>query len=393
MPTTQVLARATASHQTSEVSGVLRHNQPILTYDIGFLGGGQLARMSIMAAQRMGLTCISLDPGEDTPASQIAPSVVGKLDDPHAVAKIMQSARGVTLENEFIWAHVIEEGLRIAGRTSDCILPGTETLAVIQDKFLQRKRYHERGVASPVAVEVDEAVATFGFPFVLKSRFGGYDGKGTRYARSKEEFESHRPLFAQGGWFAEAFVPFKRELAVMVCRSRTQELTFPTMETQQVNHVCDLVFPTDCDASQVALDAVRAVDGYGLFGVELFECHDGSIQVNEIAPRPHNSGHYTLDWGGMSQFEAHVRLVAGLELPPIVGQPTAMVNLLGQEGAKDFRDAIRKTLAEIPQAKVHWYGKAEAKPGRKMGHINVTGEGAAEIAKKAQALFYSAWVE
>jgi 5-(carboxyamino)imidazole ribonucleotide synthase len=144
------------------------------------------------------------------------------------------------------------------------------------------------------------------------------------------------------------------------------------METVQTNHVCDLVFPCEADASQVAVQAVKALQGNGLFGVELFETSDGKILVNEIAPRPHNSGHYTLDWGGPSQFEAHVRLAMGWpQITPRSNSYAVMANLLGQEGAGPFQKGVPVALA-IEGVFVHWYGK-ENRPGRKMGHLNVVG--------------------
>ncbi|MEZ0327082.1 MAG: ATP-grasp domain-containing protein, partial [Fimbriimonas sp.] len=275
-----------------------------MPFDIGFLGGGQLARMSIQAAQRMGYTCLSLDPGTDTPASQIAASVVGSLDDTDKIAEVFRSCVRITLENEFIPADAIRKGIEMAKRTEEAILPGLHALATIQDKLLQRQALQKAGVPSPKAVEMaiaEQAVETIGLPMVLKARFGGYDGKGTRYARTQDELEEHRPLWGAGGWLAEEFVPFKRELAVMVFASEEATGCFPTMETVQSNHVCDLVFPCDADGSAIAIAAVEAIQGQGLFGVELFELENGEILVNEIAPRPHNTGHYTLDWGGVSQ--------------------------------------------------------------------------------------------
>lgn len=366
------------------------------TFDLGFLGGGQLARMSIQAAQRMGLKCVSLDPGTDTPASQIAMAAVGRLDDPAAIANILDACEHVTLENEFIPAGAIRKALELTGREESCIVPGVDALATIQDKLLQRQAFEKAGVPSPKAVPIEEAEA-LGFPCVLKARFGGYDGKGTRYARTREEFESHRPLWEQGGWLAEEFVPFRRELAVMVCLYGEHRFAFPTVETVQTNHVCDLVFPVGVDATDIAIRAVQAVGGQGLFGVELFQLEDGSVSVNELAPRPHNTGHYTLDWGGPSQFEAHVRSVMGL--PPVVAQSSGyavMANLLGQEGAGDYRQVLEAALA-VDGARFHWYGKAEAKPGRKMGHLNVVGAAGepvgevVERAKQARAAFYEAW--
>jgi 5-(carboxyamino)imidazole ribonucleotide synthase len=223
---------------------------------------------------------------------------------------------------------------------------------------------------------------------ILKARFGGYDGKGTRWARTPEEFDALRNEWEPGGWLAEELVPFRRELAVMVARSANETRCFPTMETVQVNHVCDLVFPADADASEAAIAAVEAVEGFGLFGVELFELPDGSFQINEIAPRPHNTGHYTLDWGGPSQFEVHVRLAMGLPLPELTGSEAAMANLLAP-GPADWRAGLRAALAAEPSAHVHWYGKAELKPGRKVGHINASGPGCRERVVRAREAFWA----
>ncbi len=358
-------------------------------YDLGFLGGGQLARMSIHAAQRMGLKCLSLDPGEDTPASQVADAVQGRLDDPQSVAEIFRQCNRVTLENEFIPADSIREALRLAEREAECLTPGVDTLETIQDKLTQRRAYTHYGAPSPKAVDMADAIEQVGFPMVLKARFGGYDGKGTRYARTEAEYEEHRPLWEQEGWMAEDFVPFKRELAVMVCRSVRETLCFPTMETVQENHICDLVFPADTDASEAAIKAVEAVGGYGLFGVELFELESGEFLINEIAPRPHNTGHYTLDWGGVSQFEQHVRLAMDLPLAPIHGGPACMANLVATTDSGDWRKGLQVMLAEVPGAHLHWYGKAAMRPGRKMGHINVAGPDCVEKAIAARKAFWA----
>jgi len=349
--------------------------------DLGFLGGGQLARMSIQAAQRMGLRCLSLDPGVDTPASQIAPSFQGALDDPSAIASILDQCDHVTLENEFIPAAALHEAFKISGRDDSILMPGIETLATIQDKLLQRQAYATAGVPSPRADALETLMASrshLGQALVLKARFGGYDGKGTRYARTDEEFDERTADLGDGsGWLAEGFVPFRREVAVMVYVSPTQRGCFPTMETVQTNHVCDLVFPvddpaTDVRAQAVALAAVEAVCGRGLFGVELFELDNGDILVNEIAPRPHNTGHYTLDWGGVSQFEQHVRLAMGFEPVVPTGQVTAMANLLGVSGEPNVSAAIRAATSHAG-VHAHWYGKREMRPGRKMGHLNAVG--------------------
>lgn len=359
-------------------------------FELGFLGGGQLARMSIQAAQRMGLRCLSLDPGEVTPASQIAPSIVGELDDPAAIRKLYNACDRLTLENEFIPAAALREGVADPSR----IIPGIESLAAVQDKLLQREAYHLAKVPSPRAVPLERdphrAINEIGFPMVLKARFGGYDGKGTRYAKHAGELESHRELWHEGGWLAEEFVPFRRELAVMVYLSPLGDGAFPTMETVQTTHVCDLVYPSGIDATHIAISAALAMGGFGLFGVELFEKEDGEILVNEIAPRPHNTGHFTLDWGGVSQFEQHVRIAMGLPPAEPRGHEVCMANLLGQEGADDWRNGVRAAM-EDPEVRVHWYGKAESRVGRKMGHLNTLGPNAVERAVAARERFYRAW--
>lgn len=346
-----------------------------MTYDLGFLGGGQLARMSIQAAQRMGLRCLSLDPGEATPASQIADSVQGELSDPTAIAKVTAACDRITLENEFIPASAIREALAKSGRTEECLIPGVGCLETIQDKLTQREALLKADVPSPFARSFHKE--TWTKPQVLKARFGGYDGKGTRYARSQEEWERNTADLLDG-WLIEDFVPFKRELAVMVFVGPLGHGSYPAMETIQTNHVCDLVFPIDspaidAKARAVAIAAVEAVGGQGLFGVELFECENGDVLVNEIAPRPHNTGHYTLDWGGTSQFEQHVRLAMGFPYDlETVGQATCMANVLGTMGVANVARATAAAL-EVKGAHCHWYGKAEMRPGRKMGHINVVG--------------------
>lgn len=364
-------------------------------FDIGFVGGGQLARMSIQAAQRMGLQCLSIDAASDSPAAQVSASVSGNIYDAGELAEFISACERITFENEFVPASTLAEACAIAKRPPEVILPGLSCLATIQDKLTQRRALSAAGIPNPKAMPIADdgtlAIAQLGFPMVIKARKGGYDGKGTRLIQNAEAFEDARTLWEDGDWLAEEFVPFKRELAVMVYRSATELGAFPTMESVQSDHVCDLVFPANCDATDIAVQAVLAVDGYGLFGVELFELSDGSFQVNEIAPRPHNSGHYTLDWGGVSQFEQHIRLVMGLPCAQPSGQPTCMANLLGRTSAGDWKQGLRAAIQAEPKCAVHWYGKSESRPGRKMGHINVSGERAIERARLARAAFYGAW--
>lgn len=365
-------------------------------FQIGILGGGQLARMSMIAAHQLGVKAVSLDPDPMSPAAQVGPFVVGSITNPTDIAAVMSRCDYITFENEFIPAEVLREACRIAGFEPDRVTPRIETLEVIQDKLSQRRALLTAGVPSPRAVAAKDA-RELGFPCVLKARFGGYDGKGTRYARTAAEYLRIMEEIDSEGWLAEEFVSFRRELAVMVCAGEVLS-SFPAMVTEQKNHVCDLVYDVEDDsvrekAIDVAFAAIRALGGKGLFGVELFEHLDGSISVNEIAPRPHNSGHYTLDWGGTSQFEAHILLTLGGFNRVQVGSESCMANLLGQPGAGDFGVALQAMTRHHPEARMHWYGKAEAKSGRKMGHINVCDEtSSVKLALAARDTFYEAWV-
>ncbi len=361
-------------------------------YQVGILGGGQLARMSMIAAHQLGVKAVSLDPDPASPAAQVGPFIVGSITLPEDIAKVMSRCEFVTFENEFIPASALREACALAGFDPANVTPRIETLEVIQDKLTQRRALLAHSVPSPRAVPAADA-RELGFPCVLKARFGGYDGKGTRYAKSEAEYLSILGEIDVQQWLAEEFVSFNRELAVMVCAGPTTSC-FPAMVTEQKNHVCDLVYGVDEEdtqerATKVAIAAVEAVKGQGLFGVELFEHPDGRISVNEIAPRPHNSGHYSLDWGGTSQFEAHILLTLGIFGAVEKGNSTWMANLLGQEGAQDYAKALTALTEKHPEARMHWYGKAEAKPGRKMGHLNICDDSVDTAARDA---FYKAWV-
>lgn len=361
--------------------------------DLGFLGGGQLARMSIQAAQRMGLTCLSLDPGTNTPASQIAESLTGRLDDVSAIAELAENSLFLALENEFIPATAIAGGLAQAGVPEERLALPLSALTLIQDKLAQRKAFMATGVPSPRALALNEWLldrTLMPLPVVLKARFGGYDGKGTRLGRNEVELGVHlQGIDHPEEWLVEEFVDFVRELAVMVFITPDQVGTYPTVETRQVENICDLVLPCPVDGSDVAIRACQAVGAEGLVGVELFETRSGAILVNELAPRPHNTGHYTLDWGGTSQFEQHVRISCQLPVDPTPrGVPTVMANLVTPaklQGAVEpsrLRAALRAAY-QGAGVHVHWYGKTELRPGRKVGHINSTeGESSALEARE-----------
>ncbi|MDX2066319.1 MAG: ATP-grasp domain-containing protein [Fimbriimonadaceae bacterium] len=359
-------------------------------FEIGVLGGGQLARMTMLAAHRLGVTIASYDPDPHGPAAQVGPTVVGALTDPDAMAAFLSRCDRAVLDSEFVPVCTIRAAMKQAGFPPNRLVPDDAFLAVIQDKLAQRQLYRVAGVPSPEARGLyGESAPPRAYPVVLKSRFGGYDGKGTRVIRTREDWDAAVEIRAAGDWLEEDFVPFRHEVAVMVARTPTETVAYRPVITVQPNLVCEYTVPYDGSseliqrAQTVAIAAVEAIGAaVGLFGVELFLTATGEFVVNEIAPRPHNTGHATMDDAGTSQFEQLVRIATGLPLGPVVESPTVgMANLLGPgdgsaDGASD-PERLRAARASVggvePFARVHWYGKQQVRAGRKLGHINVPG--------------------
>lgn len=367
---------------------------------IGIFGGGQLAQMLTQAAISLGLETTIFERVADSPAGRLTQrEIVGAWDDPAALKRFAALSDLVTLENEFVDAAILarleQQGMPVR--------PSSKTVAVVQDKLLQKERIAAAGLALPPfrAVSSPEDViaagAAFGWPMVLKARRGGYDGYGNATVRRADEVAPAWERLTRGGspLLVEAWAPFARELAVMVVRARDGETrAYPVVETVQRNHICHIVrapapMPAAeaAAATELALRAVEAVDGIGIFGVELFELPDGRVLYNEMAPRPHNSGHYTIEACVTSQFENHLRAVLGWPLGPTdMRAPAAvMVNLLGRYQGPVRGDVLGRALA-VPGAHVHLYGKRENRIGRKMGHVTALGATLAEaeaVARRA----------
>lgn len=367
---------------------------------IGIFGGGQLAQMLTQAAISLGLETTIFERVADSPAGRLTQrEIVGDWDDPAALERFAALSDLVTLENEFVDAAILarleQQGMPVR--------PSSKTVAVVQDKLLQKERIAAAGLALPPfrAVSSPEDViaagAAFGWPMVLKARRGGYDGYGNATVRRADEVAPAWERLTRGGspLLVEAWAPFARELAVMVVRARDGETrAYPVVETVQRNHICHIVrapapMPAAeaAAATELALRAVEAVDGIGIFGVELFELPDGRVLYNEMAPRPHNSGHYTIEACVTSQFENHLRAVLGWPLGPTgMRAPAAvMVNLLGRYQGPVRGDVLGRALA-VPGAHVHLYGKRENRIGRKMGHVTALGATLAEaeaVARRA----------
>jgi 5-(carboxyamino)imidazole ribonucleotide synthase len=352
--------------------------------------------MTAAASLRLGVTARLLA-SEDTGATEgIGETLIG--DDPTAFTRFAAGLTAITADNE--WAPV--DALKAAVPDAPPLRPGPATLGLIRDKGTQKRHLQAAGLPVP-AFELcgslghaRAAAAQFGFPVLVKRRLGSYDGYGNRTARTRDELDAAWAALADPheGALVEAYVPFARELAVLVVRGADgSELTYPVLATEQRDHRCHLVqlpAPIAPDVAARALEiarlAVRAVDGVGVTAVELFETADGHVSVNELAPRPHNTGHVTIEASVTSQFENHVRAVLGWPLgDPSSRAPVAvMVNVLGQRSGTTAPRGLTRALA-IPGVAVHLYGKRDVRPRRKMGHVTAWGHDAAEVRARAEA--------
>lgn len=386
---------ADTSKQATPTTG-----RPAIGPRIGIIGGGQLARMTAMAAQPLGNDVVVLERTPHYPASTVASTaLVGDWNTLPPLLDLAARVDLVTLENEFVDAGLLA-ALEKAGHT---VLPSARTLGLVQDKLIQKQTLQAAGLPvpglrdTPDLKALADAAQAFGYPFLLKARRNGYDGKGNVTVRAAAELESAwKKLGGDRGnpLFAEEWCPFVRELAVIITRGRQGEsAVYPVVETVQRDHICHIVRAPATGAPEVlaragdvANRAVAAVGAVGSFGVELFQLADGSIVVNELAPRVHNSGHYTIEGCVCSQFENHVRAVLGLPLgSPRLIAPAVMVNLLGTGKGSGHPTGLDRALA-VPGVHVHLYGKAVSAAGRKMGHVTALADtlaAAEEIAVRA----------
>jgi 5-(carboxyamino)imidazole ribonucleotide synthase len=382
---------------------------------VGVIGGGQLARMMIPPAVELGVTIKVLAEAEGMSAA-LAATAVGDYRDLDTVLAFAETVDVVTFDHEHVPQHVlhalVEKGVPVH--------PGPDALLYAQDKLLMRRKVTELGLPSPdwAAISNAEELGAFleahGGRAVVKTTRGGYDGKGVRVVDDRNGVDDWFAALAEdgrgGALIVEELVDFVRELAQQVARRPSGEIVaYPVVETVQKGGVCAEVIapaPTaeaiargaDGAAStvaEVARDiAVRVAEGVGVTGmlaVELFETRDGRVLVNELAMRPHNSGHWSIDGAVTSQFEQHLRAV--LDLPLGATRPldawTVMINVLGGPVGQSLQDRYPAALAAYPAAKLHGYGK-ESRPGRKVGHVTLSGErleGVLTDARAAAAFF------
>ncbi|MER6191401.1 5-(carboxyamino)imidazole ribonucleotide synthase [Streptomyces cyaneofuscatus] len=362
---------------------------------VGMVGGGQLARMTHEAGIPLGLKFKLLsDTPQDSAAQVVSEVVIGDYRDLDTLRAFAQGCDVITFDHE----HVPTEHLRALEADGIPVRPGPDALVHAQDKGVMRAKLAEIGAPCPrnrIVSDPADAAAfaeeAGGFPVILKTVRGGYDGKGVWVVRS--EADAADPFRAGVPVLAEEKVDFVRELAANIVRSpHGQAVAYPVVESIQVDGVCDTVIAPAPDlseqlageAQQLALRIAAELDVVGHLAVELFETRDGRILVNELAMRPHNSGHWTQDGAITSQFANHVRAV--LDLP--LGDPrprapwTVMCNVLGGD-YPDMYQAYLHCMARDPQLKIHMYGK-DVKPGRKVGHVNTYGDDLADVRERAR---------
>ncbi len=348
---------------------------------LGVIGGGQLGRMFLQAAQRMGYRTVVLSPTADAPGAQVAHDVVvAPPDHLPALRVLADRAEAVTVEFENVSASALRW---LAHRRP--VRPGWRTLRVSQNRIREKRFLARHGVPlapwHPVLSREDlnAAVAALGVPLILKTAASGYDGKGQVRVDDARDAEGAWASLGRIACVAEGWVPFEAEVSVVVARGADgQAVTYPVGLNRHERHILDsTLMPAPVgpvvatEARSLALDVAEALETVGVLTVEFFLTSAGHLIVNEIAPRPHNSGHLTIEGAVTSQFEQQVRALCGLPLgAPDLLHPAAMVNLLGElwnRGEPDWGAA----LSRDPGVKVHLYGKQTPSPGRKMGHLTV----------------------
>lgn len=366
-------------------------------YTLGILGGGQLAKMTMLEAYRLGLDIAIIENGENSPAGNLTKyEFASKIEINKQLDDFIQISDIITLENEFINPNI----LRYIEEKKE-VYPSSKTISLIQDKFVQKTTFANANIKVANFKDINNLEdlknfgLNFGYPFVLKTRTLGYDGYGNYTAKNYEDsvlgYEKFKNRDAEV--YAEEFVKFEKELAVMVARNKNGEITsYPVVETFQQNHICKEVYaPAAISeksmklAQELSIKCVEVIDGIGVFGIESFLLPNGEVLINEIAPRPHNSGHYTIEACVTSQYENCIRAVLNLPLgnTELKVNSACMINILGEVNGNGVPSNINEVL-KFDRAKFHLYGKESSRVGRKMGHITVTGEDLNEVIEYAR---------
>ena len=354
---------------------------------IGIVGGGQLGKMMILDAKKMDYSFVILDPTKHCPAHGVADEhIIAGFDDREAMLQLADKVDVVTYEFE----HISVEALQAIEKRGTPVYPSSDTLRHIQNKYHQKDWLRQHGIPVPdfMAIhcidDMETAVKKFGYPLILKTCTGGYDGKGNAVIRNAEEVKDAYESLGGGSipLMVEEFVPFLKEVSILVCQSLNGQVeVFPVAENIHKNSILDeTLVPADITeevrekAFEIAQKTSYVFQAIGMLCIELFVTKDGEVLVNELAPRPHNSGHYTIEGCYTSQYENHIRAIVGLPLGnTALIRPTVMKNIIGDRACKANLHGLEKAYT-YPNVQVHIYGKEEVKRGRKMGHLTVTAE-------------------
>ena len=348
------------------------------------------------AAKSLGISLIVQTPSRNDPAVAIATQTIfAPIDDSWATAELATRCDVITFENEFINLN----DLLPLSQQGYCFRPSLSALTPLLDKYDQLRFLQDLGLPVPKFAKWPEMPDNdWAKKVVFKTRRHGYDGRGTFIVESEADFKAVLAKLGDRPILVQEFVPFVRELGAIAARSISGEVkVYPVVETQQENEVCrraiapaDITPQVQMQIEAIAQTLLKGLDAVGVFGIELFLTAEDKVLVNEIAPRTHNSGHFTLDACETSQFEQLLRAVCGLPLGStrLKSAGAVMVNLLGYEVAENDYLTKRQQLAQIPRASVWWYGKKESRPGRKLGHVTVLleAESPLEVRNEAEAI-------
>ena len=362
---------------------------------VGVIGGGQLARMMIPPAVALGVELRVLAEADGMSAA-LAATAVGDYHDAATVLAFAADVDVITFDHE----HVPQQVLDALVASGVAVHPGPHALAVAQDKTVMRERLTAIGAPVPDwarvtdAVELGAFLSDHGGVAVVKTPRGGYDGKGVRVVRDASAADDWFAAAGEEGLLAEEFVPFRRELAQLVARRPSGQLAaWPLVETVQRDGVCAEVFAPAPSAGRLVGEAralaehiATSLEVTGVLAVELFETDDGRLLVNELAMRPHNTGHWSIDGAVTSQFEQHLRAVLDLPLgdPSPIAPVSVMVNILGGPDGELMPDRYPAAMSDRPEVKLHSYGKA-SRPGRKVGHVTAIGDELDDVVARARA--------
>ncbi|WP_231594014.1 5-(carboxyamino)imidazole ribonucleotide synthase [Cytobacillus firmus] len=357
---------------------------------IGIIGGGQLGRMMALAAKANGFRIAVLDPAEDSPCGQVADiKIIGEYGHLDSIKKLADVSDVVTYEFENISAEALE------WLCANAHVPqGSEVLEITQDRTKEKTAIQKAGcVVAPYAVittekDIYDNIEKLGYPAVLKTSRGGYDGKGQVVIKSGQDIKKAAELLDNGVCVLEKWIAFEKEISVIICRNISGEkAVFPVGENvhkENILHQTIVPAMITADAEERAVKAANqlaeALSLVGTLAVEMFLTKDGQIYINELAPRPHNSGHYSIEACETSQFEQHIRAVCNWPLGSTeLLKPAVMVNILGEH-----QEPLIKKIPELDDWKIHLYGKKDAKYKRKMGHVTLLRNSAEEAIEEAE---------